>query len=69
MNPVSTTWEENTERRVGILEQKMDKVLDPRDGIYPTVTRIETRMMRWAVAILSGIVANLVLNLLDRVSS
>lgn len=38
------TWEENTERRVGIVEAKMDKLLDPENGIYPKLGSIEDRL-------------------------
>jgi hypothetical protein len=46
------TWEENTERRVGIVEAKMDKILDPEIGIYPKLGSIEDRLARQFNALL-----------------
>ena len=54
-------WEEATERRLGIVEQKVDKILDPELGIYPKLTQIEGRLTRWAIGILTSCVAVLVL--------
>lgn len=48
-------WEEQTERRLGLVEHKVDKLLDPETGIYPKLTAIEGRLKSWAIAILSGI--------------
>lgn len=59
-----TSWEENTERRVGILEQKVDKILDPENGIYPKLGGIEDKLTRYAVAILIGLVGNLTILIL-----
>lgn len=56
-----SSWEENTERRLGILEQKMDKLLDPEHGIYPKLSHIDRRIAYSTVGILLGLVANLVL--------
>lgn len=58
---MKTTWEENTERRVGILEQKVDKILDPETGIYPSLTKLNGQLMRWAIGILTALVMNLAL--------
>lgn len=59
-------WEENTERRVGILENKVDKLLDPEHGIYPKISRAETRLTRWAIAILTTAVGTLITLLATR---
>jgi hypothetical protein len=58
------SWEENTERRIGIAEQKLDKLLDPERGIYARLARIEGNLMRWAIAILASIIVSLVVQLL-----
>lgn len=52
-------WEENTERRLNIAEQKLDKLLDPETGIYAKLTRIEGQLARWAIAILSTLLVNI----------
>lgn len=52
-------WEESTERRIGILEHKIDKLLDPETGIYSHMTRISSQLSRWAIAILTGLLVNL----------
>lgn len=56
-------WDENTERRVGILESKMDKLLDPETGIYSKLSGIESRLQRWAIAILGAILVSLIVQL------
>jgi hypothetical protein len=70
-------WEANTERRLGILEHKMDKLLDPEAGIYPLLNvaaataanvaqRAETRLTRWAIAILTSVVGTLITIIVTR---
>lgn len=55
MAPV-VEWEEATERRLGIVEQKVDKLLDPETGIYPKLTQIEAHLAKWALGILTTLV-------------
>lgn len=52
-------WEANTERRLGIVEQKIDKMLDPIDGIWPSILSAEHRLQRWAVGIMVALMFNL----------
>lgn len=64
---MAVTWEENTERRLGIVEQKVDKLLDPETGIYPKLEDVGNRLRTWAIAILTALLLTLVglaLNLL-----
>jgi hypothetical protein len=56
-----TGWEENTERRLGIVEQKVDKLLDPEIGIYPKLGGIEDKLTRYFVGLLVVLVGDLVL--------
>ncbi len=51
-------WEENTERRLGIVEQKIDKLLDPEHGIYPKVNQVQVSLMRWGIVILTTLLIN-----------
>lgn len=53
-------WEEATERRLGVVEQKIDKILDPEAGIYPRLSQLEGRLVRWAIAILTTLLGVLV---------
>ena len=53
-------WEEQTERRLGIVEHKVDKLLDPETGIYPKLNSIEGRLSRWAIAILSSVMVGII---------
>lgn len=57
---MATSWEENTERRVGIIEMKMDKLLDPETGIYPKLDDVMVRLRTWAIGILTALLLNLV---------
>lgn len=52
-------WEEQAERRIGTLEGKMDKLLDPEKGIYPKMDKIKGDLARWAIAILTGLIGNM----------
>jgi hypothetical protein len=55
-----TEWEDNTERRLGIAEHKIDKLLDPVEGIYALLASIERRLAAWAIAILTAIIVSLI---------
>lgn len=55
------SWEENTERRVGIMEQKVDKLLDPETGIYPKLTGVQVSLTRWGIAVLTVLLINAML--------
>lgn len=57
---VSTSWEENTERRLGIVEQKVDKILDPQSGVYPKMEEVANKLRAWAIVILTTLVLNLI---------
>lgn len=56
---MGSTWEENTERRMGIVEMKVDKLMDPEVGIYPKIEGLGRRLLVWAVGILTALVTNL----------
>lgn len=56
-------WYENTERRIGILEKKVDDMLNPKDGIYPAMSRVESKLKSWAIAILSSIIISIIVEL------
>lgn len=60
---MQTTWEENTERRLGIVEQKVDKILDPETGIYPKLDIMGGKLRGWAIGILTALCLNLALAL------
>ena len=60
---VTYTWIENTERRIGILEQKIDKLLDPELGIYAKLASLNARLSGWAIAILTTIIASLIVQI------
>lgn len=51
-------WEENTERRLGIVEQKVDKVLDPETGVYPKLTNLDVRIKNYVITILLTILGS-----------
>ena len=53
-------WEEQAERRIGVLEAKMDKVLDPERGIYPLMRNIESRLKGYAISILVAILVGII---------
>lgn len=57
---MATSWEENTERRLGIVEMKIDKLLDPESGIYPKIDVLSGRLRGWAIGILTALVLNLI---------
>lgn len=57
-------WEENTERRLGILESKVDKILDPQAGVYPLMRTIESRLKSWAISILTMIVVGIIVQVI-----
>jgi len=54
---VMRDWESNVERRLGIIEQHQDRMLDPETGIYAKLAAMESRLVKWALAIvLTGLV-------------
>jgi hypothetical protein len=57
-------WEENTERRLGIVEHKVDKLLDPETGIYPKMDAVQARLQQWAIALLTAIVVGAAVQLI-----
>lgn len=59
------SWEENTERRLGIVENKVDKLLDPEIGIYPKLADLGDRLQRWAIALLTTLLIAVVLELVQ----
>lgn len=57
-------WEDNTERRIGILEKKMDDILNPQAGIYPLVRSIESRLKGYAISILTAVIVGIVVQII-----
>lgn len=52
MSAMPIEWEEQTERRLGIVENKVDKIMDPETGIYPKLSGIESRLKTYVITIL-----------------
>lgn len=65
MSLMPIEWEEATERRLGIVEQKVDKLLDPEVGIYPKLERVENRLSRKVIAVLTSVVGVLILEIIQ----
>lgn len=69
MTTMPIEWEEGVERRIGIAEQKIDKLMDPETGIYPKLSQIEGRLVRWAVGILTTLVGIAALEILQLIGA
>lgn len=57
-------WESNTERRLGIVEAKVDKILDPEAGIYPLMRNVESRLKTYAISILTMIIVGIIVQII-----
>jgi hypothetical protein len=53
-------------KRVGRLENLVDRLLDPEKGIYAKLDEVETQLQKYALgiigSILSGVIVQIVLN-------
>jgi hypothetical protein len=53
------------ERRLTLVERNVDRLLDPETGIYAKLDSMVGRLRGWAIALMTGIIAALLLEVVQ----
>jgi hypothetical protein len=55
----------DVERRLTLVERDVDRLLDPETGIYAKLDSMSDRLRGWAIAILTGLIGALLLEVVQ----
>lgn len=50
-----------SDRRLQVVERKVERLLDPETGIYAKLDDVEQRLRGWAIAILTSVIVAILL--------